>query len=96
MDCGVLVFAETSNAIHGDRAKPLDDRPQLAPAEWAEFGRRVTAIGDAVLSDGMRLVYHHHMGTVVQSETDIDALMLATGPSCTSCSILGARHIRWQ
>jgi len=81
MDCGVLVFAETSNAIHGDRAKPLDERPQLARAEWAEFGRRVTAIGDALLSDGMRLVYHHHMGTVVQSETDIDALMLATGPS---------------
>ena len=35
MGCRVLVFAETSNAIHGDRAKPLDERPRLAADEWA-------------------------------------------------------------
>ena len=81
MGCRVLVFAETSNAIHGDRAKPLDERPRLAADEWAEFGRRVTAIGDAVQGEGLRLVYHHHMGTVVESEADIDAFMRATGPS---------------
>jgi inosose dehydratase len=81
MGCRVLVFAETSNAIHGDRAKPLDERPRLQPDEWAEFGRRVTAIGDATQGEGLRLVYHHHMGTVVESEADIDAFMQATGPS---------------
>ena len=31
--------------------------------------------------EGLRLVYHHHMGTVVESEADIDAFMRATGPS---------------
>ena len=46
MGCKVLIFAETSNAIHGDRAKPLDERPVLAPGEWREFGRRMTAVGD--------------------------------------------------
>src|SRR3712207_6238635 len=61
MGCTVLVFAETSNAIHGDRAKPLDQRPQLADGEWADFGRRITAVADAVLQEGVRLVYHHHM-----------------------------------
>jgi inosose dehydratase len=81
MGCAVLVFAETSNAVHGDRAKPLEERPRLAPEEWAEFGRRITAVADAVLSEGVRLVYHHHMGTVVESEADIDAFMQATGPS---------------
>jgi myo-inosose-2 dehydratase len=81
MGCQVLVFAETSNAIHGDRTKPLDERPRLMPEEWAEFGRRVTAVADAVLSEGVRLVYHHHMGTVVESAADIEAFMQATGPS---------------
>lgn len=81
MGCSVLVFAETSNAIHGNRSTPLDKRPRLADGEWAEFGRRMTAIGDAVLADGLRLVYHHHMGTVVESEADIDAFMETTGPS---------------
>lgn len=81
MGCKVLVFAETSNAIHGDRAKPLDERPRLADGDWDEFGRRVTAVADALLSEGLRLVYHHHMGTIVESEADIDAFMTATGPS---------------
>jgi inosose dehydratase len=81
MGCRVLVFAETSNAIHGDRGSPLDQRPVLGKGEWQDFGRRVTAVGDAVLAQGLRLVYHHHMGTIVQSEPDIDAFMAATGPS---------------
>src|SRR4051812_9183836 len=68
MGCGVLVFAETSNAVHGDRGIALDGRPRLGEVEWAEFGRRITAIGDAVLTEGVRLVYHHHMGTIVESE----------------------------
>jgi myo-inosose-2 dehydratase len=81
MGCGVLVFAETSNAIHGDRSVTLEARPKLADGAWAEFGRRVTAVGDAVLAEGVRLVYHHHMGTIVESGENIDCLMQATGPS---------------
>ena len=81
MGCGVLVFAETSNAVHSDCSIPLDRRPRLADGEWAEFGLHVTFIGDAVLAEGVRLVYHHHMGTIVEAEADIDAFMEATGPS---------------
>lgn len=77
----VLVFAETSNAIHGDRSAPLSRRPTLGAGDWAEFGRRVTAVADATLAEGVRLVYHHHMGTIVQSAAEIDAFMAATGPS---------------
>ena len=29
----------------------------------------------------MAIAYHHHMGSVVQSETEIDRLMAQTGPS---------------
>ena len=81
LGCNVLVFAETSNAIHGDRGKPLADRPVLAAADWAQFGQRMTEVGDRTLAEGVRLVYHHHMGTVVESEAEIDMLMAATGPS---------------
>jgi myo-inosose-2 dehydratase len=81
MGCTVLVFAETSNAIHGDRAKPLDQRPVLAAAQWREFGARMTEVADRTLGEGVRLVYHHHIGTVVESEAEIDALMASTGPS---------------
>jgi len=76
----VLVFADTSGAIHGDLQRPLRERPQLARGDWRQFGRRVTEVAAATAAEGVRLVYHHHMGTVVQSEADIDALMDATGP----------------
>ena len=81
LGCNVLVFAETSNAIHGDRGKPLSDRPVLAAQDWAQFGARMTEVADRTLREGIRLVYHHHMGTVVESEAEIDALMAATGSS---------------
>ena len=81
LGCNVLVFAETSNAIHGDRSKPLAGRPVLAADEWKQFGARMTEVADRALAEGVRLVYHHHMGTVVESEPEIDALMAATGPS---------------
>jgi myo-inosose-2 dehydratase len=76
----VLVFADTSGAIHGDLRRPLAQRPQLAPGDWRQFGRRVTEVATATAAEGVQLVYHHHMGTVVQSEADIDALMEVTGP----------------
>jgi inosose dehydratase len=30
----VVIAAETSNAIHGDSAKPLSQRPRLGTSEW--------------------------------------------------------------
>src|SRR3954465_8154118 len=42
MGCTVLILAETSNAIHGDRATPLDERPVLEAGDWPGFGRRIT------------------------------------------------------
>jgi myo-inosose-2 dehydratase len=93
MDCKVVVFAETSNAIHGDADMPLSRRPVLGAGDWAQFGARMTEVADATLREGVRLVYHHHMGTVVQSEADIHALMAATGPSVHL--LLDTGHATW-
>lgn len=89
----VLVFAETSNAIHGDRSKPLSQRPVMAAGDWAEFGRRVTQVAERTLAEGVRLVYHHHMGTIVESEADIDAFMAATGEAAHL--LLDTGHATW-
>jgi myo-inosose-2 dehydratase len=74
----VVIAAECSNTIHGDRAAPLSTRPHLEKAEWLEFGARMTEFAKRVAGEGLKLCYHHHMGTVVQSERDIDAFMAAT------------------
>jgi inosose dehydratase len=76
----VLILAETSNAIHGNRFVPLADRPVLSDADWTTFAGRLTALADAVAEEGLSVAYHHHMGTIVQTEADIDRLMASTGP----------------
>jgi myo-inosose-2 dehydratase len=93
MGSNVLVFAETSNAIHGDRSKPLSQRPVMASGDWAGFGRRITEVAERTLAEGVRLVYHHHMGTVVESEADIDAFMAATGEAAHL--LLDTGHATW-
>jgi myo-inosose-2 dehydratase len=93
MGCDVLVFAETTGAIHGDRYEPLSQRPVLADHEWLGFGARLTALADATAAEGVRLAYHHHMGTIVQSGADIAALMSSTGSSVHL--LLDTGHASW-
>lgn len=78
--CTVLIAAETSNAIHGDAARPVDDRPRLTGAQMRDFGARLEGFAAYLAGQGIALAYHHHMGTVVESPEEIDALMAATGP----------------
>jgi inosose dehydratase len=79
MGCGVLIFAEVTGCIHSQKNARLSVRPRLAASDWAQFGNRMNEVGKAAADKGLKLCYHHHMGTVVQSANDIDALMNATG-----------------
>lgn len=93
MGSTVFIVAECSGTIHGNRAAPLSTRPVMPADGWAEYGRRLTAMADATLAEGLRLVYHHHMGTVVQTGAEIDALMAACGPSVHL--LLDTGHATW-
>ena len=81
--CSVAIVAETSLAIHGDRNVPLSQRPVLPAADWPLFTRRMTDLAEAVRAEGITLAYHHHLGTVVQTEDEIDRLMALTSSSLT-------------
>jgi len=81
MGCAVLVYAETSRSIAGDRCRPLSSRPRLGDDGWRDFGGRLTELAERLSRRGIRLAYHHHMGTVVESEAEIDHLMASTGES---------------
>jgi inosose dehydratase len=78
---GVFVIAETSNAIHGDRSRPLADSPTLSDEQWKLFGERLSKVADFVRSEGLRLAYHHHLGTVVETADELDRFLTETGPN---------------
>jgi inosose dehydratase len=79
--CSVIIVCETSNAIHGNDAVAVNDRPRLADDQWAAFGAGIEALAQVAADQGITLVYHHHMGTIVETEAEIDRLMAATGPA---------------
>lgn len=80
MGCTACVFAEVSRAVHGDRATPLSRRPVLSDADWAVLAPRMTEMAGRMAARGLRLAYHHHLGTVVETAAEIDRLMASTGP----------------
>jgi inosose dehydratase len=75
LGCKVMVFAEGHDS---DAAAPLSQRPTLAPRDWERFCARLGRIATHLRARGVRLAFHHHMGTVVQTEDEIDRLMRDT------------------
>jgi inosose dehydratase len=90
----VIIVAETSNAIHGDRSRPLSERPRLHKGDWAGYGAKMTEFAQRLADEGLKPCYHHHMGTIVQSERDIDALMAHTKSPLHL--LLDTGHARWS
>jgi len=74
----VFIVAECSNAIHGDRRRPLSASPRLRSEEWPRFGERLSALAAYLEQHGLRLAYHHHLGTVVERAEDIEQLIAHT------------------
>jgi inosose dehydratase len=79
MGCHVVVFAEESDSVHARREVPRSRRPTLGHDEWPRFGERLTEVAQHLRGRGLRLAYHHHIGTVVETEEEIDRLMEVAG-----------------
>jgi len=80
MGASVIIVCETSNAIHGADDVAVNDRPHLRHSQWAGFGAGIEALAGFAAAQGITLAYHHHMGTIVEAEWEIDRLMAETGP----------------
>lgn len=79
MGSAVCIVCECSNAIHGNDATALNDRPKLSEDQWPVFATALEELARYCEDQGIKLVYHHHMGTVIETEAEIDRLMELTG-----------------
>ncbi len=77
----VVVYADTSGGRHDDIWQPHSRRPRMADGDWEHYGEKLTTLADRFAAEGVGLAFHHHMGTVVQTDEEVDRLMELTGPS---------------
>jgi len=75
----VVVYADTSRRAEGDLFKPASHRPKLADDDWKEYGKKLTALAERMAAFGVGMAFHHHMGTIVQTDHEIGQLMTHTG-----------------
>ncbi len=76
-----MVFAEVTNSIQGDASAPLSKRLILNKDEWKSLINKINEISLYMEDQGMPLAYHHHMGTVIQTEEDTYRLIENTKES---------------
>ena len=80
--CKAMVYGEVSNSVHGDINTPLSQRVILTMAEWKVYADKLTIVADYLLNEhGIKLSFHHHVGTICETEDDINMLMEMTGDS---------------
>ena len=82
-DCNApcMVFAEVTDSVQGDPKTPLSKRPRLNEDNWKKFTLKLNEISKMMLDEGMPLAYHHHMGTVIETENEITRLIESTNDS---------------
>ena len=75
----VMVYGDVADSIQGAPV-PLYKRPRFSREEqWQAYAERLTALARHTLARGVRLAYHHHMGSYVEAPADVDRLMAQVG-----------------
>lgn len=81
----IIGAAEQGHSIQGLMNVPVfDQKPVFTEEEWAKLTHGLNLLGDLAAEKGMTVAYHHHMGTGVQTATEIDRLMEGTDPKKVS------------
>jgi inosose dehydratase len=75
----VLVYAETTGTVQARMTAPLSTRPRMADEDFRLYGKKLTELAEWMADFGVPMTYHHHMGTVVETEREVDLLMSHTG-----------------
>lgn len=77
----VMVYAETTGSVQSRIDTPLSLRPRMHDEDFRAYGAKLTQLAEWMAGRGVALTYHHHMGTVIESQREIDLLMQNTGPA---------------
>lgn len=80
-----IVVSEQTGSVQGQRDVCIfTNKPVLTDEEWPVLAEGLNRLGEIAHEYGLELVYHHHLGTVVQTKAETIKLMELTEPSTVS------------
>ena len=79
LGASVLAYGETSGTIQNVRHAPLNTKRKIHAEEFKEYGRKLTLFAEFCSDFGVPISFHHHMGTAIETEHELDMLMSHTG-----------------
>ena len=80
-----MVYAECSNTVQGQISVPVNNRPKLSKSEVLAYAARLSELAKWTADQGMPMAYHHHMGSIIESEDDVNWLMQGSTPDLHLC-----------
>jgi len=89
-----VVVAELGHAVHQQPVPPLANKPIFDDVQWKAMVSGLNALGRLAAESGMRLCYHHHMGTGVMIRAEVDRLMNETDAEVVHL-LLDTGHLYW-
>lgn len=74
-----MAYGETSGTIQNIQSAPLNTKRKLSEDDFKTYGKKLTNFAEFCSDFGMPISFHHHMGTAVETEQELDLLMNYTG-----------------
>jgi inosose dehydratase len=81
LDIKHIYAAEVGHSAHLQPIPALANKPNFDDRQWDRIISGLEKIGRMADDNGLRIVYHHHTGTGVETQADIERLMDSTDPA---------------
>lgn len=94
MGAKVIVVCECGNGIVSKPLPILKEKPHFSDHQWQQLIDGLHHLGDLARQNDMHIVYHHHMGTGIENQADIERLMHETDPDRVSL-LLDTGHLTY-
>lgn len=93
MGSGDMVVAELGGASHQQPIALVPNAPHFNEHQWKQLADGLNHLGEIARNQGVKMCYHHHMGTGVMTMANIAELAKRTDPALVSmCLDTGHLH----
>ena len=88
-------LAELGHSVHQRPVNLKANKPVFDDRQWKAMVDGLHRLGEIAVEQDMRLCYHHHMGTGVQTREEVDRLMADTDPALVHL-LFDTGHLYWS